>query len=137
MTDALPYAAYGSNLWHAQMHARCPGATVAGTLLLPGWRLVLRKFALIEADATAAVPIGLWHVTPAHLDALDGFEGPHTYARSRIALPGGAEAWTYHEIRHRPGPPAAEYVARLRAGYADFGFDAAPLESALSAANAT
>jgi gamma-glutamylcyclotransferase (GGCT)/AIG2-like uncharacterized protein YtfP len=133
MNDALPYAAYGSNLWHAQMHARCPGARVVGAMLLPGWRLVLGRFALVEPDPDAAVPIGLWHVTPAHLDALDGFEGPHTYARKRIALPDGAAAWIYHEIKRRPGPPAAEYVARLRAGYADFGFDTAPLDRAITA----
>ena len=24
------YCAYGSNLWHAQMALRCPGATLAG-----------------------------------------------------------------------------------------------------------
>ena len=51
----------------------------------------------------------------------------------RIALPGGGEAWIYHEIRHRPGPPAAEYVDRLRHGYRDFGFDASPLDAAISA----
>ena len=42
-------------------------------------------------------------------------------------------AWIYMELVHRPGPPAAEYVARLRHGYADFGFDSAPLEAALAA----
>ena len=41
MTDL--YLAYGSNLWHAQMQGRCPGATVAGALLLPGWRLQVRN----------------------------------------------------------------------------------------------
>lgn len=128
------YAAYGSNLSHAQMQARCPGATVAGAVLLPGWRLVLRRFALIEPDPAATCPIGLWQVTPGHLVVLDGYEGPHTYERTRLALPGGGEAWVYHEIRYRPGPPSAGYVARLRQGYQDFGFDPAPLEAALLAA---
>ena len=131
MTDL--YAAYGSNLWHEQMQARCPGATVAGQLLLPGWRLVLRKFALVEADPAAACPIGLWRVTPEHLASLDRFEGPHTYARSTLGLPGFGPAWIYHEIQWRPGPPAAEYVGRLRRGYRDFGFDPAPLEAAIAA----
>jgi gamma-glutamylcyclotransferase (GGCT)/AIG2-like uncharacterized protein YtfP len=79
------------------------------------------------------VPIGLWRVTPEHLAALDIHEGRHTYARRRIALPGGGEAWIYHEILHRAGPPAAEYVTRLRRGYHDFGFDPAPLEDAVAA----
>jgi hypothetical protein len=42
------------------------------------------------------------------------------------------QAWIYREILHRPGPPAEGYVARLRAGTADFGFDPAPLEAALA-----
>ena len=133
MFDPLPYAAYGSNLWHAQMLARCPGAEVAGSVMLPGWRLVLRKFALIEADVSASLPVGLWRVTSKHLETLDDFEGRHTYARRRIALPDGGEAWTYHEIRHRPGPPAAEYVERLRHGYREFGFDPSPLHAAIEA----
>jgi hypothetical protein len=131
------YAAYGSNLWHAQMAARCPGATVAGAVALRGWRLVLRRFALVVPDPEATCPIGLWRVTPEHLRSLDRFEGPHCYRRDRIALPdSGAEAWIYLEIADRPGPPAAEYVERLRRGYADFGFDPAPLDAALLTAAA-
>jgi gamma-glutamylcyclotransferase (GGCT)/AIG2-like uncharacterized protein YtfP len=132
--DPLPYAAYGSNLWHAQMAERCPGAEVAGALILPGWQLVLRKFALVEEAPGASVPIGLWRVTEAHLRTLDIKEGLHTYARRRIALPDGSEAWIYHEILRREGPPAAEYVERLQRGYRDFGFDASSLEAAVAAA---
>jgi gamma-glutamylcyclotransferase (GGCT)/AIG2-like uncharacterized protein YtfP len=127
------YAAYGSNLLHAQMRDRCPGATVSGGLMLPGWRLAVRKFALVEPDPAALCPIGLWRVTSAHLASLDRYEGPHTYARRVIALPDGREAWIYLELVHRAGPPAAAYVDRLRRGYAEFGFDPAPLEAALAA----
>jgi gamma-glutamylcyclotransferase (GGCT)/AIG2-like uncharacterized protein YtfP len=126
------YAAYGSNLWHAQMQLRCPGATVAAAIRLPGWRLEVRRFALVEPDPAAACPVGLWRVTPEHLKALDRYEGPHTYARREIDLPDGRRAWIYLELVHRPGPPAPEYVERLRRGYADFGFDPAPLEAALA-----
>lgn len=126
------YAAYGSNLDHARMQARCPGAVPAGGLLLPGWRLVVRKYALILPDPAAACPVGLWRVTAAHLASLDRFEGhPVTYLRETIALPDGRSAWIYHERRDRPGPPAPEYVAHLRQGYRDFGFDAARLAAAL------
>lgn len=114
---------------------------VAGALDLPGWRLVLRRFARIEPDPAAACPVGLWRIAPDHLAALDRFEGhPATYRRQRIALPaplaGLAEAWIYLEVVDRPGPPSADYVARLRAGYAEFGFDPAPLEAALREAGA-
>lgn len=131
--DALPYAAYGSNLWHAQMAERCPGAEVRGAVTLPDWRLVLRKYALVEQAGGADLPIGLWRVTAEHLRILDIKEGKHTYARRRIALPGVGEAWIYHEILRREGPPAAEYVQRLRHGYRDFGFDPSPLEAAIAA----
>lgn len=126
-----PYAAYGSNLWRDQMRRRCPDAEVVGSLLLPGWRLVLRKYALIRRDDTADCPIGLWRITQADLDALDRFEGPRTYARILVPLPDGSQAWTYEEIRIRPGPPAGEYVRRLRRGYADFAFDSTPLDAAI------
>jgi gamma-glutamylcyclotransferase len=127
-----PYAAYGSNLWHDQMRRRCPAARVAGSVVLDGWRLVVRKYALIERDDAASCPIGLWRVTAACLESLDRHEGPRTYTRVQVPLPDGGMAWTYTEIRIRPGPPAAEYVQRLRSGYADFGFDAAVLESAIA-----
>jgi gamma-glutamylcyclotransferase len=134
MPDFLPepYAAYGSNLWHDQMRRRCPDAEVAGHVVLEGWRLVLRKFATIERAPRAACPVGLWRVTAKDLASLDRYEGPFTYARTRITLPGGAVAVTYKEIRLRPGPPAAEYVQRLRSGYRDFGFDMAVLEAAIA-----
>jgi gamma-glutamylcyclotransferase (GGCT)/AIG2-like uncharacterized protein YtfP len=105
---------------------------VDAAILLPGWRLVVRRFALVEPDPAATCPVGLWRVTPAHLKSLDRHEGPHTYARRQIDLPDGRRAWIYLELVHRPGPPAAEYVQRLRDGYADFGFDAATLQAALS-----
>jgi hypothetical protein len=135
------YAAYGSNLDHARMrHAsRCPGAEPVGATLLPGWRLVVNRYASIRRDAAAAVPLGLWRITPRHLRALDIAEGTALgiYRRIRIRLPdavgGFDEAWTYVEQVHRAGPPADWYVAHLRQGYRDFGLESSTLDSALSA----
>lgn len=131
------YLAYGSNLWHAQMRARCPGATLAATLLLPGWRLVVRKYALVAPEAGARCPVALWRVTEEHMAALDRFEGhPVHYRRDRLVLPapvdGQAEAWIYHDVSDRPGPPPDEYRTRLLNGYRDCGFDPAPLHAALA-----
>ncbi len=131
------YIAYGSNLWHAQMARRCPGATLAGTLLLPGWRLVLRRYALVVPDPMAQCPVALWRVTPEHMRALDRFEGhPHAYRRDRLRLPapvnGEEEAWIYHDVSERAGPPPEEYRTRLRDGYRDCGFDPACLDAALA-----
>ncbi len=127
------YAAYGSNLSQAQMQRRCPCARVAGQFLLPGWRLVLRRYARLEADPAACSPVGLWRITPRHLAALDRAEGaPLVYRRVLQDTPLGP-AWIYHEVVDRPGPPSADYVARLRAGYAEFAFDPAPLQAAIAA----
>ena len=126
------YAAYGSNLSAAQMQRRCPGASIAGQFLLPGWRLVLRKYARLEADPAALCPIGLWRITPRHLAALDRAEGAPLIYRRRLEETPLGPAWIYHEVVDRPGPPTADYVAIIRAGYAEFGFDPAPLRAALA-----
>lgn len=127
------YAAYGSNLLAAQMAARCPGAARAGALLLPGFRLAMNRFASAVPEASALLPVGLWRVTAEHLAALDLHEGPHAYERRAVPLPGGGEAWIYLEIRHRPPPPEAAYVARCRTGTAEFGLPMAALDAALAA----
>lgn len=138
MADPPLYAAYGSNLDHARLLARCPGATPAGTALLAGWRLVVNRYASIIPDAASAVPLGLWRILPAHLDALDRAEGVAVgaYARIRITLPaavaGHGAAWTYVEQAHRAGPPEPGYVAHLRQGYRDFGLAPSALEAALA-----
>jgi hypothetical protein len=128
------YAAYGSNLDHARMLGRCPGAAVIGAALLPGWRLAVNRFATIERDAAASVPVGLWRITAQHGRALDIAEGVALGAYRRLVLDieGHGPALTYVEQRLRPGPPSAAYVAHLRQGYADFALDPAALEAALA-----
>jgi gamma-glutamylcyclotransferase (GGCT)/AIG2-like uncharacterized protein YtfP len=127
------YAAYGSNLLAAQMQARCPGAVRAGTAFLPGFRLAMNRFASAEPDDAARLPVGLWRVTAGHLEALDRFEGPHTYHRRAVALPGVGEAWVYIQIAHRPPPPTPDYVARCRDGTREFGLPTDALDAALAA----
>jgi len=132
------YAAYGSNLSHAQMRLRCPGARPVEGLILPGWQLLVRRFADIAPHAASDCPIGLWQVSRHHVAALDRHEGhPFAYRRQALALPDGRTAIVYLERDHRPGPPRDDYVARLRAGYRDFGFDLTYLEAALRRPAAT
>jgi hypothetical protein len=128
------YAAYGSNLNHARMLARCPGAAPAGSALLPGWRLAVNRFATIERDGAGSVPIGLWRITEAHRRGLDIAEGValRIYRAAMLEIPGHGAALTYIEQRHRPGPPSVAYVAHLRQGYADFALDGAALDAALA-----
>ncbi len=132
------YAAYGSNLDHARMLRRCPGAQPAGIAQLAGWRLAVNQYANILQRSETMVPLGLWRVTPRHVQALDAAEGVAVgcYERIRIRLPDGEAAWTYVERLHRPGPPAAWYVGHLQQGYRDFGLDPSPLEAALAEAGA-
>ncbi len=132
---SLLYAAYGSNLDPARMRERCEGAAPAGTALLPGWRLVLRRFADIEPDAGALLPVGLWRISPAHLRSLDKFEGTALgiYERLEVPLPEGGAAWIYAGRRLRAGPPEGWYVQHLRLGYREFGLEPGPLDAALSA----
>jgi gamma-glutamylcyclotransferase (GGCT)/AIG2-like uncharacterized protein YtfP len=136
MPPPLIYAAYGSNLDQARMTGRCPGAEPAGAALLPGWRLVLRRFADIEPDPGSSVPVGLWRIRLGHLRRLDRFEGTAlgVYERLRVVLPAGSEAWIYAGRRLRPGPPEAWYVDHLRRGYRSFGLSPEPLEAALGVA---
>jgi gamma-glutamylcyclotransferase (GGCT)/AIG2-like uncharacterized protein YtfP len=131
------YAAYGSNLDHARMLARCPGARPEGTAVLAGWRLSLGRYATIARDPASSAKLGLWRITRSHLAALDRAEGVAlgVYERLRLSLPGEVTAWTYVERLYRPGPPEAWYVAHLRHGYRDFGLDPAPLEAALAASS--
>lgn len=135
----LLYAAYGSNLDHDRMRERCAGAEAAGTALLPGWRLVLRRYADIEPDGASLLPIGLWRIRPRHLRSLDRFEGTALgiYERLKVALPpgteAGGEAWIYAGRRLRDGPPEGWYVGHLRLGYRAFGLEPGPLDAALSA----
>ncbi len=128
------YAAYGSNLDHARMLGRCPGAAPAGSAWLPGWRLAVNRFATIGRDDAASVPIGLWRITAAHRRALDIAEGVALgiYRPVMLDLEGHGAALTYVEQRFRAGPPSVEYVAHLRQGYADFALDPAALEAALA-----
>lgn len=137
---SILYAAYGSNLDHARMRGRCAGAEPAGTVLLPGWRLMLRRYADIAPDPVGILPLGLWRIEQRHLPMLDRFEGTAigAYERLRITLPeSGEKAWIYAGRRLRAGPPKAWYVEHLRLGYREFGLESGPLVAALGLAGFT
>ena len=137
MTDL--YAAYGSNLHHARMLARCDGAVPLGSAIMPGWRLAVNRYATIERDAAASVPFGLWRVTPRHIKSLDRAEGVamRVYERITLDVPGYGNAWCYVEIGFRRGPPRPDYVDHLRHGYREFGLDSSVLDEALARCLAT
>lgn len=74
------YFAYGSNMNPARMHARVTAAKVVGTAVLPGWRIVERKYADIARASGGVVEGVVWDVGEDGLRILDIYEGfPFTY----------------------------------------------------------
>lgn len=99
------------------MAERCPGARVAGTARLQGWRfhVTARGSASIVPMDGGTVHGVLWRCDVAHLTMLDRYEGVSwgNYRRRRlfveIAERGHAPAFSYVNARHYPG--------RARVGY--------------------
>ncbi len=77
MSALLPYFAYGSNMDPQQMRIRCPGARVQGTAMLAHYRWIINSagYATIIPSPAHTVYGVLWELTPAHLAALDDYEG--------------------------------------------------------------
>ncbi|MDR0435199.1 MAG: gamma-glutamylcyclotransferase [Propionibacteriaceae bacterium] len=141
------YAAYGSNWNQEQMNNRCPEATVVGVGELPGWRLLFARWADIEPDTAASVPVLLWWLTPGDEASLDGYEGvPTSYLKSPVSVLLNGEVVAAMAYVMAPGArerfgaesgmaPPPEYLERIVTGYRDFGLDAATLYAVATAAN--
>jgi gamma-glutamylcyclotransferase (GGCT)/AIG2-like uncharacterized protein YtfP len=131
------YAAYGSNLNHAQMTHRCPKATFIGTGELKNYRLVFRGVADIEHHSGGRVPIGLWRVTEQCVKALDAYEGyPSLYGRNTAKIYRGAgkttEAFIYYMNREGYHPPSIAYLKSIADGYEDCGLSLNSLKHSLN-----
>lgn len=118
------YAAYGSNLNHGQMAARCPKAKFAGVGLLRDHRLVFRGVADIEPARGESVPVGLWSITDECLEALDSYEGyPSLYGRKglKIVKPNRKVVTAIIYFMHRDGyaSPTISYYGSIHDGYQD------------------
>jgi hypothetical protein len=116
------YAAYGSNLNHNQMAQRCPGARFIGKAIIRDYRLVFRRFCDIEAAKGFVVPVGLWKLTPACLDALDRYEGfPSQYGRTWVeaVLPNKKKERAMVYFMNYVGyeAPSERYVNGVAEGY--------------------
>ena len=135
------YLAYGSNLNLEQMAYRCPDATVIGTTVLNGYRLVFRGgrhtgVATIEQERGSAVPVLLWEITKRCEQALDRYEGyPHLYRKEQLTVDlDGQEVQAMAYVMNEGPPPAmpgAYYYATILHGYRDCGFDEAILKEAV------
>ncbi|MDY5045534.1 gamma-glutamylcyclotransferase family protein [Phascolarctobacterium sp.] len=132
------YIAYGSNLNVHQMKFRCPDATIAGTAVITGYRLMFKgsltgSYLTIEQAKGYKVPVGVWEVSEQDEINLDRYEGyPNFYYKAdaelmvRDAKTGNLTKrncfiYIMHEYR-KLGIPSRSYMDICFQGYKDFGF---------------
>ena len=135
------YAAYGSNLNHAQMRERCPEAKYLGSAMLKNQNLLFcgqpdHSFATIKTMAGKEVPIGLWEISARDERALDRYEGyPHFYHKTVLPVTLDGEevhAMVYiMDLAMPAGLPSVMYYNIVEKGYRDCGLDTAYLREAL------
>ena len=119
------YIAYGSNLNRAQMALRCPDAKVVGTGEIKDYELLFRGN---RNGAVATVPVLIWEISPRDEFNLDRYEGyPRLYGKEmlEVELDGKREkmmAYTMTE-GYAMGVPSEHYLATIRTGYQEAGFD--------------
>jgi len=128
IADRYPYAAYGSNLWMAQINERCPHAdlVIAGKLL--DHRLDFAKVATITTDKTSTVPVGIYKLREKDIERLDRHEGMSRVYDRYLVTPvtddGRAlRCFTYIKRDGALQPPTDKYYGKLLAGYRDWHFD--------------
>jgi len=141
----LYYFAYGSNLDPEQMEERCPEAEPFGPAFLPGHALAFGGHsphwegapATVIREKGRRVPGLLYELPYREIRVLDHFEGhPVRYERreKRVVEPGDVERTAQVYVKDLDGnfaEPPEEYLAVLREGYRELGFDNGALEAAL------
>lgn len=140
------YLAYGSNLNLAQMKNRCPGAKLLGYAMVNNYRLIFRgsgsgNYLSIEPEIGAAVPCGVFSITPKDEHNLDNYEGfPRFYKKMELCTvlncnDGSTRkicAMVYYLPKECPaGLPTSSYVRTCKQGYKDLGFDESALRQAM------
>ncbi len=125
--------AYGSNLCHADMRRRAPGARPRGSTMIDNARLVFRGCADVAPAIGHRVPVGVWEITPADEEALDRYEGVKGgfYDKEELKMPNGQVALIYMMPASGIFPPTQFYVDVIRRGYRDFDLDTRYLDAAV------
>jgi gamma-glutamylcyclotransferase len=137
MERTLLYFAYGSNLDVEQMVARCPGAVVVGTAVLPRHRLAFTGYsrgwdgaiATVVPANDSAVSGLLYQIPVRSMPPLDLYEGhPMLYCRVRRKVVDATSVprFAYVYIMPLVGPelpPGTPYLLVLRRAYERFGFN--------------
>lgn len=129
------YIAYGSNLSEEQMARRCPTATIVGTAILKGWRLLFDGPASIERKQGYQVPVLIWDIQPEDERSLDRYEGYPSYYRKEMlkvkVKDQIIDAMVYIMNTNKESQPGQFYYDVLDKGYERFGFNKKILEKAL------
>lgn len=129
------YFAYASNLCRGQMAERVPGAKARFAATLPNYRLVFGGYSRAWRGSTASLQAsrgdkvlgGVYELTEQELSRLDKYENyPAEYTHISVTVypDMGAPVEAVAYIRPRQvseDKPSAEYLARLRQGYLDWG----------------
>lgn len=111
------YFAYGSNMWPARIHARCPSARAVGIATLVGWRAVYDKPSLdgsaklnIRRDPGATVTGVVYDIDAEDRPRLDAAEPGYQVIETSAGL-----AYAY---LGQPAtvPPFDWYVSLVEAG---------------------
>lgn len=121
------YIAYGSNLSEEQMARRCPTATIVGTAILKGWRLLFDGPASIERKQGYQVPVLIWDIQPEDEKSLDRYEGYPSYYRKEMlkvkVKDQIIDAMVYIMNTDKESQPGEYYYNVLDNGYKRFGFN--------------
>ena len=127
------YLAYGSNLNVEQMSFRCPDAVKIGTAVIKDYRLMFKgsktgAYLTIEEAPGYEVPVGVWRVTGADIEALNRYEGYPTFYYKKafnVLCSDGRRHKAFAYIMHEDRPlglPGDWYIDVCLQGYRDFGF---------------
>lgn len=134
------YLAYGSNLNINRMLCRCPDAVRIGVSVIEDYKLAFRRGVLnIEAASGKRVPVGVWAISEPDEAELDRYEGyPRLYEKTFFRLTVNEKTIQAMAYIMTPGhltaAPSQAYYDTVAEGYADFGFDPAPLLEAATEA---
>lgn len=149
--DKRLYVAYGSNLNVEQMKYRCPTAKVYGKGMLKGYRLLFKgsrdnAYLTIESKEDGKVPVVIWDIKPNDEIALDRYEGYLSFyykedIEVELETGGVITAMVYimtkkMKDRIRLNLPSRSYLATVKEGYKDFGFNIKFIEEAIMVSKA-
>ena len=127
--DTSTYFTYGANLNRNHMALWCPNSTPLEPATLADYRLVFRFWCDICEARRQRVPGALYRLGPGDLQWLDQYEDcPRLFEHRTVqvqAQDGRQVTALAYVMRtgHPFAPPDKEYLAVVRQGYLDWGYD--------------